>query len=555
MRRRLALLVLALASCATAAGATTVTVPTNYATIQAALNSGADVINVQPGDYPEDLVISTSVTLQSELSGTNYGRPRVRSLSLGAGTPNTLVMVVSGLHFWGAVNVSGSGQFTVQACQVDGGLSCHSGQHACTVSGTLIRGNATIEGPYSQVLNNQVLGGTLTLVASQANINAIGNYVEGPAAIGINAGDDVTCANNVVRGCTDGIVGCGQYCTVSKNVVEDCTGVGIRRGGTTCGTFIENNTVIRCGGVGISAAGNPSNYHVQGNTVYSSGGTGIDIPTNASQVNDNEVYGAGGDGIHIAFNNGLFARNRVFGCTGRGVVMLSYATLSNNVAGHNGGAGFAIDLDNATFGTLTHNTSFDNGGAGFDFTNGGAVAMDHNIGYVNQYGAQWPGTTTVTLACNDWFGNVGGATSGPSGATDRFLNPAFCSSSTNDVHLSSSSPLASGGCGLVGALGVACATSSGVPPTMTAPMGGLRVSPQPGARELRFAWSPLEAAARIEVVDVAGARRWSRELERGRSELTWDGRDDSGRALPPGMYFARIAGGATHLARQVLIVR
>ena len=61
------------------------------------------------------------------------------------------------------------------------------------------------------------------------------------------------------------------------------------------------------------------------------------------------------------------------------------------------------------------------------------------------------------------------------------------------------------------------------------------------------------ARARVEIFDLSGRRvrgLAERELPAGASVLAWDGRDDSGSRVSPGVYFARLAtGGFEHTVR------
>ncbi len=87
----------------------------------------------------------------------------------------------------------------------------------------------------------------------------------------------------------------------------------------------------------------------------------------------------------------------------------------------------------------------------------------------------------------------------------------------------------------------------------------LAIAPNParGACTLRFGL-PAAAEASLDLYDLAGRR--VRALRSGwappgPSSVRWDGADDRGRALPAGVYFARLeAGGRTRTAR-VLLVR
>jgi hypothetical protein len=68
----------------------------------------------------------------------------------------------------------------------------------------------------------------------------------------------------------------------------------------------------------------------------------------------------------------------------------------------------------------------------------------------------------------------------------------------------------------------------------------LAVAPNPAAGEVRFEMSRLAGRARLEVVDSAGRRIWSRELAAGGASLAWRGERDAGGRAPTGVYFARV---------------
>lgn len=85
------------------------------------------------------------------------------------------------------------------------------------------------------------------------------------------------------------------------------------------------------------------------------------------------------------------------------------------------------------------------------------------------------------------------------------------------------------------------------------------VAPNPspaGSAAVRLALvSPGDAAATVDLYDAAGrvVRRLHRgPLAPGGHAFAWDGRDDSGRAVPPGLYFARATIGATRAVRKVV---
>jgi len=76
----------------------------------------------------------------------------------------------------------------------------------------------------------------------------------------------------------------------------------------------------------------------------------------------------------------------------------------------------------------------------------------------------------------------------------------------------------------------------------------LRFAPNPFRGALRISGP---AGTRVTIFDVSGRRRRAAVLDGG-GAFAWDGRDDSGRPVAPGLYFAR-AGSATRLTKLVRI--
>lgn len=86
-----------------------------------------------------------------------------------------------------------------------------------------------------------------------------------------------------------------------------------------------------------------------------------------------------------------------------------------------------------------------------------------------------------------------------------------------------------------------------------------RPRPNPARGDVRLDFAlPAGARAELSVMDVGGRR--VRELARG-DRLTgtgswvWDGRDDSGQPVPPGLYFARLRTGSEVLVRRMVLAR
>lgn len=86
-------------------------------------------------------------------------------------------------------------------------------------------------------------------------------------------------------------------------------------------------------------------------------------------------------------------------------------------------------------------------------------------------------------------------------------------------------------------------------PSSPAAASGLRAAPNPFAGRVHLSFQ-LDAPGpvRVDVLDVAGRRigtLWDGVAPAGETRLRWDGADDAGRQMPPGLYLARIRRGGT----------
>jgi hypothetical protein len=95
---------------------------------------------------------------------------------------------------------------------------------------------------------------------------------------------------------------------------------------------------------------------------------------------------------------------------------------------------------------------------------------------------------------------------------------------------------------------------TGVVPTSSAPDGAfpLLASPNPFRTQVRLEWTGRGDRWPIEIVGVDGRRRAILPGGAGPT-VTWDGRDDAGRELPAGVYFARARGRAATSVRIVKV--
>jgi hypothetical protein len=173
------------------------------------------------------------------------------------------------------------------------------------------------------------------------------------------------------------------------------------------------------------------------------------------------------------------------------------------------------------------------------------------------------------LQCCDVFGNEGGdfvgCIEGYEGIHGNFsAGPFFCAPEQGDLHLAAFSPCAPGQnpeCGLVGALSVACSGPIAVGwREVPTPTFGLRSNvPNPFNPSTTIRYDLAVASpVSIEIWSVDG--RLVRvlldepQVEAGRHQVTWDGRDAHGRRVASGIYFYRLQAGDRHdIARMVLL--
>lgn len=105
------------------------------------------------------------------------------------------------------------------------------------------------------------------------------------------------------------------------------------------------------------------------------------------------------------------------------------------------------------------------------------------------------------------------------------------------------------------AIGIPLGATPLAPPSRLA----LRGSPNPFRGRLQLSIeAPVAGEQRVEVTDVLGRR--VRQLERGEfpagaRQLSWDGLDDQGRALPPGLYRVTVRGSSGTVTRMVSLLR
>jgi hypothetical protein len=557
------------------AAATTVVVPGDYATIQGAVDSSsADTIQVKNGDFAEWLVVNRSVTLEADpRSGESFPAfPSVLGL-----TQHASRLRCSGFRFRGPVEVSSTDERTFESCRFDAGLVISPASGGFTLlRGCLVFGGAITSGMNVAIHGCSFIGGGLT-TSAEFWFDVRGNYVAGPATVGIQAasgGAGGSISDNLIEGTTDGLVYVPNFYlnpSISRNEVRDCSGTAYRVQGSTFRgrAYLSDNWARRCGGNGIEASGPLEQLTLSGNHVDTVGGHGILIgpvstPT-ATYLMSNTVNHAGRNGLMYTRASGSpddilsISDNGIFDAGGDGIRAVQPWRIERNVVGRSGGTGVVVDTTR-TLGwlTLRSNTAYLNTGSGFRVRGSHADSLDHNLASSNlRYGLEWTSAEQPAIGCNDWYGNPLGPTLGISlSSTDLEINPLFCDLAQDSVTLSAVSLLADApNCGLIGALGVGCSYPATVEQAPTLARPGLSAVPQPTRGVVRFAWRKLAQPARLEIYDAAGARYWRSDVAPGQQELRWEATDQFGRPLAAGVYFVRLVGPSLDERQRIVLVR
>lgn len=548
--------------------ATTLIVPDDYPTIQAAIGSAADTVLVRPDSYPEDVVIDRPVALlafQGLLSGADFPSgpdAQVSVVSLTFVTPvGPGTAVVEGLEVLGPVQLANARpgpelSITLEKCRFQSGIA-QSGSaiqvgpltvRSCFVSGDVKAQPRAIEFDSNSV----IAGGVQVRCESAASFRM--NSIMGPASAAIETNGEFGGArieHNNVNGTSQGIVVLDPFGTqLIENEIADCEGTAFRMTRTpeallqplgTSVVTIAFNRVRSCGGHGLDILSMGGVFDVHENLIETVGGAGIHASGWAyMHVENNDVRASQGPGIWLegdAYGEGI-GENRVFDGGADGMLLESGSAVGRNVVGRCAGNGLVLGLSGGSAGG---NTLFFNRGSGIEVR--GPASVYNNIGYGNgHYGLASVGADPPSLGCNDWAANVLGATRGVTpDPTDLFLEPMFCDLPHDDARLSAGSPLLDApGCGLIGALGQGCAEPAAVTGRPGLSPLALSTWPRPARERVWLAWHGVAGTARLEIYDITGALRWNAAVERESGRLEWLRRDREGRALPPGLYFVRL---------------
>ncbi len=175
-------------------------------------------------------------------------------------------------------------------------------------------------------------------------------------------------------------------------------------------------------------------------------------------------------------------------------------------------------------------------------------------------------TSTPQVLCSNVFGNSGGNYSGAiadqTGINGNISeNPLFCDLSEWILTLANESPCLpeNNDCDvLMGALGADC-TVTGLGELPAEVLRPIRCFPNPFNPQTTIHFElPTAAHVSITILDIAG-RRVCHLLERTRNEgthqITWDGRSDTGEALPSGIYLLKLEAGKLRQSEKLTLLR
>lgn len=436
--RRFALAIVAVASLATLAHASSITVPDDVPTIQLAVDSGADTVWVRAGDYPERPVLGRAVVL-SGIVGPS-GRPRTQGLIVRS-QGLEFDFRVDRFAFAGAVQLRtpyyGNDEVWFEECAFDSGL-VQPERFELWDYGRLEIARSTITG---SVRTHAV--GAVTCIEDTFLTGGIVVQGEEPrltveASRFVGGGDAY-----------DAIVIVDGRLFVRRTTIAGFYETGVGGFGETEADVVENH-VARCSAMGIGVG-----RGVAADNVVEDCAIGVSVGD--GRIERNHVRDCS---VGILGSSGTIAHNRVLGSSRVGIQSNRGVGLAihGNVVGRGGGDGVYLGPSSEDV-TVSSNTSFRNQGHGFRL---GPIwdhgAISRNIAYQNGGYGMLADTATATTRCNDWFGNAAGTARGmPSDGTDVEVDPRFCDVDADSVTLHDESPLAdAAGCGLVGARGVGC---------------------------------------------------------------------------------------------------
>jgi len=274
------------------AGATTLTVPDQVATIQAALDARPDTVLVRPGVYAESpQVIYDVALLRTPDSSSDW----VVVDSLTTHNESYGPFYFLGLQVKGPVTIIGGGvsEYHFTQCDLQGSVDDHIKNYGmilsrCRVGGSLdlwidyltldscdVKGSVTTSKDMSPVIVRgcTIEGGGVSCLGD--NVVYVENNTIRGGGFGVHSRSDVTISNNLIEDCSGGAITIDQgWATISNNVIMRC-GAGISVDGANA-VSVAGNTIDQSRAYGLAASG-VYEVNVSGNTFRNCVGDGMSV--------------------------------------------------------------------------------------------------------------------------------------------------------------------------------------------------------------------------------------------------------------------------------------
>lgn len=319
----------------TAAKASTINVPADYATIQAAINAASpgDTINVAAGTYAENIVLLKSLTLlgpnanvnpntetrnpEAVWQSANTGKWPLRILSLNDdGKPAISNVVVKGFRFLGRSDVANTaGIVNYMQLVMTNSVTIENNIFADFSNGTKAMGIYKVSGstlPRSSgwlIKNNRFVnfsaGPSGMQVGSLTDSSVTGNvFVDTYGGIDVDKVDNFQCSGNALT----------NIAKQGINLASSCWNVTISNNSITKANTLEDNK----GGIYLYAGDFTGRVTVTGNTIINSfNGVAVqgspDITGKDIHVNFNSFTGNTNKGIYFVGTGNLDATNNWWG--------------------------------------------------------------------------------------------------------------------------------------------------------------------------------------------------------------------------------------------------
>lgn len=301
-------------------------VPDDFATVQGAIDSGAEEVLVRPGIYAETPRIDHPMVLRALLPDGSMDLPRIDGVILDSDwqmSAHSADVWVANFHIAGHVrNVfhtdlySGPLSLVFDGCIIDSAITdagqTTGGQLEWRITGCTIGAGVHLTWPQEISLIGNSIHGPVVAWSSSYSLWAHGNTVDGSGSLGMSltSGEHLSVVGNVVHGFDTGIeMSASNGVTARDNQVEDCSGTALFIASGWDNATVEKNTIRRCG-AGINAS-----------------------RQDALSADSNLVEDVVGTAILLSSGDQITARDNAIRRCGYGIhtVGLGFATITNNL--------------------------------------------------------------------------------------------------------------------------------------------------------------------------------------------------------------------------------